>query len=168
MSDSVNPEQSPAAEGSSKAPANKDRSPKKQPKKLFELKVSASLFKSLCRKAEDEGVEPNELAVELLSEGLVLRAWEIVERKSAMRGHSGNTSGNGGGRNGGHHPNSRARGEGGGHNSKNRRGNHNNRGNSNNNNHNQRSNQGHGAALNLMEDKAAWMEYVRSQEKNRR
>ena len=36
-------------------------------------------------------MSPEDLACELISEGIVLRAWEIIERKSAMRG-DGNSS----------------------------------------------------------------------------
>lgn len=61
----------------------------------LEIKVSLSLFKKLHEKARQEGVSVCDLATELLSEGLVLRAWEIMERKSAMKvSSSGNTSRN--------------------------------------------------------------------------
>lgn len=50
------------------------------------LTVSATLFRQICTKARKEGIEPSQLASELLAEGLVLRAWEIMERKVAMRG----------------------------------------------------------------------------------
>ncbi|MBC61890.1 MAG: hypothetical protein CMP11_05485 [Zetaproteobacteria bacterium] len=54
-------------------------------KKLLNLKVSLSFFKKLSEKARFEGVSVEDFARELLSEGLVLRAWEIIEGKNAMR-----------------------------------------------------------------------------------
>ena len=51
----------------------------------FELKLTATLYRKLCEKSKKEGVTVNELASELLAEGLVLRAWEIMERKIAMK-----------------------------------------------------------------------------------
>ena len=50
------------------------------------LKISHSLHRKLLAKAEAEGVGIDEFAGELLAEGLVLRAWEIMERKATMRG----------------------------------------------------------------------------------
>ena len=47
--------------------------------------LSQTLVKKLKSKALSEGVSPEELVSELISEGLVLRAWEIMERKSAMK-----------------------------------------------------------------------------------
>lgn len=50
------------------------------------LRLSSSLVQKLTEKAAVEGVGVDELASELLAEGLVLRAWEIIEKKNAMRG----------------------------------------------------------------------------------
>ncbi len=50
------------------------------------LKVSSSLQNRLVAKASLEGVSIEELALELICEGLVLRAWEVMERKSQMKG----------------------------------------------------------------------------------
>lgn len=100
------------------------------------VQVSSSLKEKLARTAQEEGVSVDALAQELLAEGVVLRAWEIIERKSAMRGNTqqqpqhrhprhGNGNGNGPRR------------------------------------HQQ-------AAGNWMEDRAAFLEYVRNQEKGGR
>ena len=105
-------------------------------KLVFKLPLSRSLARKVQQKAADEGVSPEELLCELVAEGLVLRAWEIMERKSTMRG-------------GNNRPQT--------FNQKNRyqqkgrrgfnRGNRNEKGNA------------------LLEDRAAFLEYVRNQEK---
>jgi len=96
------------------------------------LPLSAALLAKLRASAEDEGVTIEQLATELLSEGVVLRAWEIIERKNAMRAPShGNGHGHGNGN--GHHGNRRPQ-----------------------------------ANVNWMEDRAAFLEYVRNQEKRGR
>lgn len=51
----------------------------------IQLRVSQSLHRKIKQKAADEGVPVQELLGELIAEGLVLRAWEIMERKAAMR-----------------------------------------------------------------------------------
>lgn len=51
----------------------------------LDLTVSLSLYRKLHNKAKAEGISLGDLASELLAEGLVLRAWEIMERKSAMK-----------------------------------------------------------------------------------
>lgn len=56
------------------------------------LKMSLSLYRKLHNKAKEEGVSVEELASELLAEGLVLRAWEIMERKKTMKGSSSSAS----------------------------------------------------------------------------
>ena len=128
------------------------------------LQISKTLKKRLEQSAREEGVSVDDLASELLAEGLVLRAWEIVERKSAMRsggspqqqhqqqqrqgnvrqGHSNKPSGGyqGGGNNAGRH------GGGGGRMNK--------------------RHAAHATSLNVMEDKAAFLEYVRNQERKNR
>jgi hypothetical protein len=50
------------------------------------LPLSQSLHRKLKIKAQQEGVSIEDFVSELLAEGLVLRAWEIMERKNAMRG----------------------------------------------------------------------------------
>ena len=51
----------------------------------LQTRLSATLYKKLQRKSQVEGVSFDELIRELLSEGVVLRAWEVLERKAAMR-----------------------------------------------------------------------------------
>ncbi|MEY4630725.1 MAG: hypothetical protein RIQ81_845 [Pseudomonadota bacterium] len=127
------------------------------------LQVSKALRKRLELSAREEGVSVEDLASELLAEGLVLRAWEIVERKSAMRGggsgqqqhqqqqRQGNTrqghQGHGGGNN--------KQGHGGG-------------GNKHGGGRMNKRHAAHATSLNLMEDKAAFLEYVRNQERKQR
>ena len=103
---------------------------------VFKLPISRSLARKVQQKAADEGVSPEELLCELVAEGLVLRAWEIMERKSTMRG---------GGRQQSFNQKNRFREQ------KGRRGF--NRGN--------RAEKGTA----LLEDRAAFLEYVRNQEK---
>ncbi len=105
---------------------------------VFKLPLSKSLARKVRQKAADEGVTPEELLCELVAEGLVLRAWEIMERKSTMRGGRPQSFSQKGG--------NRYREQ------KGRRG-FNNRG----------SRAEKGTAL--LEDRAAFLEYVRSQEK---
>lgn len=109
--------------------------------------MSATLYRKIQQIARDEGVSTDDFACELLAEGLVLRAWEIVEKKSALRGSAPT------------HQHQHQHGGGG--NQRHGKG------------HNQRRNNnkgrgGYGNTLNLMEDKAAFLEYVRNQEKQRR
>ena len=92
------------------------------------LTLTATLRRKLVKTAQDEGVTLAELAEELVTEGLTLRAWEILERKTAMRAPSvaaaaAAAPGNSGNRRKGVHP------------------------------------------TGWMEDKAAFLEYVRNQEK---
>ncbi|NDE16130.1 hypothetical protein EBZ80_14480 [bacterium] len=127
------------------------------------LEVSKALRKRLELSAREEGVTVEDLASELLAEGLVLRAWEIVERKSAMRGggspvqqhqqqqRQGNVR-HGGGNHQGHHQ---------GHNQGHKQGGGNKHGGGRMN----KRHAAHAASLNLMEDKAAFLEYVRNQER---
>lgn len=127
--------------------------PEVDTKKDLVIKVSGTLIRKLTMQAEDEGVSLSDFIGELLAEGAVLRAWEIVERKAQMRG--GNVSGNqqqGNNRNpnqgGGRHNNNRNSNQGGG--------------------QNNRSNRNHQRYHTLMEDKAAFLEYVRNQERKQR
>jgi hypothetical protein len=111
------------------------------------LHVSATLLRQLGAKAREEGVSLTMLATELLAEGLVLRAWEILERQVTMRfgegtmsshapsGGRGTRSDGGGydrrGGRGGRRPTQRPRG-------------------------------------NVMDDQATFLEYVRTHERKRR
>jgi predicted DNA binding CopG/RHH family protein len=56
------------------------------------LSLSSTLVRRLSEKAQREGVSIQDFASELLAEGLVLRAWEIVEKKNTMRGISPNSN----------------------------------------------------------------------------
>lgn len=134
------------------------------------LKLSRSLVRKLTDNAREEGVTMEELAAELVAEGVVLRAWEIVEKKAAMRGGnsaprdqggfnnrqgnslSGNQSqGNHGSNHNPHAPRQQFQG-----------------GNKMAQKKLQRQARQHANAMDLMSDKAAFLEYVRNQEKKRR
>ncbi len=123
------------------------------------LQVSKALRKRLEHSAREEGISVEDLASELLAEGLVLRAWEIVERKSAMRG-GGNPQQQqqrqGNNRQGHHGGGNNKQGHGGGNNKHGGGGRMNKR------------HAAHATSLNLMEDKAAFLEYVRNQERKQR
>jgi hypothetical protein len=131
------------------------------------ITLSRQLHGRMIRTAQEEGVPVAALAQELLAEGVTLRAWEIIERKSAMRGQSaspqphmgGNANVNGNARSFGNHGNGNYR--------------HGNRGgvqgNGNGNSRAGGPNRRPGGPNNAwMEDKAAFLEYVRNQEKRRR
>lgn len=116
------------------------------------LTLSKALMVKLKRQAKSEGVSMEALATELISEGAVLRAWEIVERKGHLRDASANQSGNSYGGNGNGGGGNQRRGNG---NRQHKNGN----GNGNSRNMNkQRYNA-------IMDDKANFLEYVRNQEK---
>lgn len=116
-------------------------------KDVLTISVSKSLRRKLKEKAIDEGVSLDDFVSELLGEGLVLRAWEIAERKNAMKGpqsqqgNSNSYQNKGGYKQGGF---KRGGGSVGGGNSK-------------------KSNYNR-----IMDDNANFLEYVRSQEKRRR
>lgn len=124
------------------------------------IKLSETLHRKLMQTAREEGVSVDEFAGELLAEGVVLRAWEIIERKNTMRS-GGNQPGpqqhqNGNMRHGNHGNNKNGNhqkpGSGGGGGGR----------------HTNAKHRNHQNSLNLMEDKAAFLEYVRNQEKRRR
>jgi|GEM_PF-2480966 len=54
------------------------------------IKLSKQLKSRLKQTADSEGVGVEDLVEELLAESVVLRAWEIMQRKGAMRGDGGN------------------------------------------------------------------------------
>jgi hypothetical protein len=123
----------------------------KTPDGLLSLKLSGSLHRRLVTKAQQEGVDVNDFAVELLAEGLVLRAWEIMERKqhvsrAPQHGNSNHNHGNGGNR--GFRDQKRNHNGGGG--------------------NNRRGGMSQSRYNSLMEDKAEFLEYVRNQEKSQR
>lgn len=133
---------------------------------VLTLKLSRALIRKLTDYAREEGVTREELAAELVSEGVVLRAWEIVEKKATMRGGQGNQNFNRPNNN--PNPNGNVAG-----------------GNAHTQTHQQRPQfqpggnkmaqkklqrqaRQHANAMDLMSDKAAFLEYVRNQEKKRR
>jgi predicted HicB family RNase H-like nuclease len=116
------------------------------------VKLSKSLVRKLREQAADEGIGLDEFVTELLSESVVLRAWEIVERKNQMKGGQPMGNGRGNGPNGpqqNRNNNNNSNGQG-------HRGNKGHRG------------MNHSRYQTIMEDKGAFMEYVRGQERNRR
>ncbi len=141
-----------------------------EPHTALTLNISTSLHRKLLQKAASEGVDVSDLAAELLAEGLVLRAWEIMERKTTMRG--GNSFSQ-----------SPARGQG----RQNFRGQNGNSNSGNGYQSNSNSQQNHGRGRNyqnasnsngsnnrrmnynqIMDDSANFLEYVRSQEKKQK
>ena len=118
-------------------------------KKKLEVNVSLSLKQKLREKANEEGVTIDDFIGELLAEGLALRAWEIIERKSMMR----------------HNPPSYSSPRQGGHRQRNQNANAHQFSygykNNHQNNHNNRGNR----YSNIMEDNANFIDYVRKQEK---
>jgi hypothetical protein len=125
------------------------------------LKLSQSLMRKLQHKAQVEGVSVEDLAGELISEGVMLRAWEIMEKKTAMRGvpqgggvpqnfrNNNNNNQQQQPRFGFRNQNNFSR----------------NRSNQNSNQENGSQGGGRQGYRNIMEDNANFMEYVRSQEK---
>jgi hypothetical protein len=111
------------------------------------LRVSTSLLRQLEAKAQDEGVSLSVLATEFLAEGLVLRAWEILQRQAARRGGPGMMRPHAAPGAHGTHPGGR------GHNHRRDHG-------------NRRQPQRRGG--NVMDDQATFLEYVRTQERKRR
>lgn len=132
------------------------------------LQLSKSLHQKIVTKAQAEGVSPEDLASELLAEGLVLRAWEIMERKSTMRSNGNgnnnsyviqaNRSSNKQSYRGNHQNQYNGRGRNSSPNSYHQNSGSNYSGS--NNNHGRRSNYQH-----ILEDSANFLEYVRNQEK---
>ncbi len=115
----------------------------------IKVKLSEALYRKLNAQAQEESLAIEELVRELLAESVVLRAWEIIERKNQMRGGSPN--------------NQQQTGR--------------SQNNNNHNNHNHRGNHrkgGHRGGMSqmrynsIMDDKASFLEYVRNQERNRR
>jgi hypothetical protein len=129
--------------------------PKAQKEGNLILNVSETLKRKLIETSQDEGIGVEDLAAELLGEGLVLRAWEIIERKSAM---SGNSNGNqqqskgkhyqnkGGYKQQGHFKRGKKGGNGNGNGNGNKKNNYN----------------------RIMDDNANFLEYVRNQENRNR
>ena len=129
------------------------------------IRISKALHRKLRDNAKEEGVTIDELISELLAEGVVLRAFEIVERKHTMRGgnqqHRNPQGGNGNVNGNVAHGNTQ-------------QGNQQHRnqfpqgGNRQAQKKLQRQARQHANAMDLLQDKAAFLEYVRNQEKKRR
>jgi hypothetical protein len=134
------------------------------PASSLTIQLSRKLLDRLTHTSRDEGISVESLVQELLAEAVTLRAWEIIERKSAMRGESAG----GGGRSfsqGGNAPGHRAHGQSHGQGPKG--------GHPNSNNHRPSGGGSGGGGRGRMgnawmEDKAAFLEYVRNQEKRGR
>ena len=128
--------------------------------KEFVVRISQSLRRKISRQAHDEGLSTEEFVAELLAEGVVVRAWEIVERKNQMRGLPSN-------------PQTSNRGSNNSNNSNNSNSNSNSNSNQygrnqNNRKPNHRGGMSHTRYQSIMDDKATFLEYVRQQERNRR
>jgi hypothetical protein len=113
---------------------------------ILEIKISGSLFRKLKDLSRTEGLSMDELATELVAEGCVVRAWELVERKATMKNLGGNTNHSGA-------PSHNNRGGGGFNNKQN---------------YNPKSKEGRNNYNKIMEDNAHFLEYVRNQEKRQR
>lgn len=142
-----------------------DETPEPLPETLT-IRVSKILHRKLRDNAREEGVTIDELISELLAEGVVLRAWEIVERKHTMRGgnqgnfnrnqQNGNVNGNvasGNTQQGNQQHRNQFQQQGGNRQAQKKL---------------QRQARQHANAMDLLQDKAAFLEYVRNQEKKRR
>lgn len=117
-----------------------------QQEAILEIKISGSLFRKLKELSRTEGLSMDELATELVAEGCVVRAWELVERKATMKNLGGNTNHSGA-------PSHNNRGGGGFNNKQN---------------YNPKSKEGRNNYNKIMEDNAHFLEYVRNQEKRQR
>lgn len=71
---------------------SKPKNSVKKARQELSLTMSLSLNRKLIENAQHEGISPEELACELISEGLVLRAWELVEQKKILQKNSQNNS----------------------------------------------------------------------------
>lgn len=143
-------------------------SEQKKKSEQLSLTLSQSLMRKLNGKAQAEGIAVDDLAAELIAEGLVLRAWEIMERKSAMRNSHVPSGSNGQGR-------YNFRSNSGQGTNRNRGQNKQNQNFGNGNNQVQNVNGGFGNSnnrksnyKNIMDDSASFLEYVRNQEKKQR
>jgi hypothetical protein len=131
------------------------------------LRIGKSLLRKLTEYAQEEGVSREELAAELISEGIVLRAWEIVEKKATMRGGNAHSNNNFN-RNGNAAPGNQGNSVAGHTQGHQQRFQHQQGGNKMAQRKLQRQARQHANSMDLMSDKAAFLEYVRNQEKKRR
>lgn len=110
----------------------------------IQIRLSETLRTKVSELAEEEGISPEELIQEMVSEATTLRAFDQWEKRQHLRGNSpqmGNSQNHGNGHGNG--------------NNNNRRGNRN----------RNRKNMNHSRYQNLMEDNSSFLEYVRNQEK---
>jgi hypothetical protein len=121
---------------------------------LLQVTLSGALFQRLKAQAEEEGIGLEEYARELLSESVTMRAFEIIEKRFQMRGGNPNQGNNMNRHNSGNHgqPNNN-------HNNQHRHGGRRD---------NRRGGMSHQRYQNIMDDKASFLEYVRSQERQHR
>lgn len=153
------------------SPAAPEVGGKKVPSELV-LKISDSLLRKLTNKSVLEGISVDEYAIELLAEGLVLRAWEIIERKSHLSGQQQQGQGQ---RQNFNQPHGNSRGGQNQNRGNNFRGSNNSSNSSNNSNDKgggrnfRRNGMSQNRYNSIMDDKAEFLEYVRAQErKNQR
>lgn len=164
----VSPKRTPArAQGLAEDEDDEFAAPAKPRDPVLSVRLSAQLHHRLIYSAREEGISLESLVQELLAEGATLRAWEIIERKGAMRGVQPQGNSPGSQRQFSGHPSSQ--------NGNQRSGG--NRGPHGPNRPHQSGHQGHQGnhqgnrrptSNAWMEDKAAFLEYVRNQEKRRR
>lgn len=91
LREETKPQPEPVKENQGKRPLfdiPEDALPPPRPEPILALRPSVPLHAKLIAQARDEGISVESLALEMLAESVVLRAWEIVERKNAMRGHN--------------------------------------------------------------------------------
>lgn len=147
-----------------------DALPPQRPDPILSLRLSAALHLKLRNQAQEEGIGLEALVQEMLAESVVLRAWEIVERKNAMRGAGPGThqnqspshnNRNSYGSSPGNGNTKQARPAHGNHSGQGSYGNPGRQG-------GYQSQQGRPPNNAWMEDKAAFLEYVRNQEKRGR
>ncbi len=104
------------------------------------LRLSANLLRKIKAQAQEEGISSEDLIQEFLAESVTLRAFEIMEKKAQMK-----LGGQGGQRQQQNQPLRR-----------------------NNNNNKGGNRMSQSRYQNIMDDKANFLEYVRTQERNRR
>lgn len=113
------------------------------------INVTRKLQKKLIEQAHEEGVSLDEYISEILAESVTLRAWEILERNAGMKTN----------------PNRQNAQNQGNSNQQSSGGNRGNRGNQRGGNKGGRRGMSHSRYQNIMDDQAAFREYVRNQER---
>ena len=122
----------------------------KEKPSLINLSLSASLRKRVTLQAEEEGISVEDYVAELVGEGVVVRAWEIAERKAQMRNPNSQQGQQNQNRNhrGGNRPPSRGNSSGGASGGR-----------------NPNARRGRQNLNNVLEDGPQFLEYVRNQER---